>query len=1222
MPAPVHRALVPMFVHLHLHTEFSLVDSLIRVEPPARKSAGANVQTLTGFAAKLGLPAVAVTDQDNLFAMVKFYKLAEGAGIKPIIGADVSLQEHGDADGAESLTLLVQNATGYRNLTRLVSRAYSEGQSRGRPRIQRRWLAEACDGLIALAGRDSEIGKALLAGRLDHARAVAGWWATHFPDRLYLEITRCGRRNDEDHLAAAVGFAREVGLPVVASNDVRFLERGDYDAHEARVCINQGRVINDERRPRDYTPEQYLKSAEEMAALFADLPEAIENSVQIARRCTLSLKFGENHLPDYPVPDGVTVTEHLRNEAEAGLKRRFETQGASQPVEDYQKRLDYELAIIERMGFGGYFLVVADFIRWGKGNGVPVGPGRGSGAGSLVAYAIGITDLDPLPYNLLFERFLNPERVSLPDFDVDFCIEGRDRVIAYVAEKYGRERVSQIITYGSMAARAVVRDVTRVMGQPYGMGDRIAKLIPGAPAFKADAEKAGRSSLEHALVEVPELKAAYDAEEDLREIIDLGMALEDLTRGVGIHAGGVVIAPKPLTEYSPMFCEAGGAGLRTQFDMKDCETIGLVKFDFLGLRTLTIIESAVQQINARYPSMNLDVLKLPLDDKEAYKLYAEGQTTAVFQMESQGMQRASVDLKPDCFEDIIALISLYRPGPMDLIPQYCRRKHGLEPVSYLHPDMEGVLKPTYGNFVYQEQVMQMAQVLAGYTLGGADLLRRAMGKKKPEEMAKERGKFESGAQARGIDQSTAASVFDLMEKFAGYGFNKSHAAAYALVSYQTAWLKAHYPAQFMAAVMSAEMSHTDTVVVMLEECRRMKLTVLPPDVNSSEYRFTVNLKGEILYGLGAVKGAGEGAIEGIISERRANGRYADLFDFCRRIDTKKANRRVLEALIGAGAMDAFQLNRPSLMKTLPKALQLAEQTAASAGAGISDLFGLGGAGEGASTPSVAAEIEPDWEANERLAIEKKVLGLYLSGHPVTAFKPIIDQVCSGTIKTLIDENAVPPEFAGSAPSSGDDDEGAPAPPRRRGGRKQVMLAGWLTDIRTIMGDRPGKILILDDRTAQLVCWLDFQDWQRFQTLLKPDTLIFATGSISASQREGRELEYRLQARSFYDLDALMRERSERVTLVWKKPPVSVPVLAQRLTPFRSPNGATVAVDYWNGGARAMLDWGPAWRLKYDTAAEAEIKRLLGPDSIKVEFRRWVAPVPSNQRSRAEYDDGE
>ena len=1208
-----------MFVHLHLHSEFSLVDGLIRIEAPARKSAGANVQTLTQRAAALRLPALAVTDQDNLFAMVKFYKAAESAGIKPILGADVLVQEVGDAEVGEPVTLLVQNQTGYRNLTQLLSREYAEGQGRGRPQIQRRWLAESSAGLIALSGRHGEIGRALLAGRIDAALAATAWWQTHFPDRCYLEITRCGRRDDAEHLTAAVAFARQQGLPVVASNDVRFLERSDFDAHEARVCINQGRVINDERRPREYTAEQYLKSSEEMAALFADLPEAIENTRQIARRCTVSLKFGTNHLPDFPVPEGVSVDDYLRQTALAGLARRFEVQGASRPVEEYHARLDYELGVIARMGFTGYFLVVADFIDWGKHNGVPVGPGRGSGAGSLVAYAIGITDLDPLPYNLLFERFLNPERVSLPDFDVDFCIEGRDRVIAYVAKKYGRERVSQIVTYGSMAARAVVRDVARVLGHPYGMGDRIAKLIPGAPAFKADAEKAGRSSLEHALIEVPELKAAYDAEEELREIIELGMMLEDLTRGVGIHAGGVIIAPKPLTEYTPLYCEPGGAGVRTQFDMKDCETVGLVKFDFLGLRTLTIIEAAVQQINARRRGPPLEILQLPLDDPETYRLYASGFTTAVFQMDSQGMQRASVDLKPDVFEDIIALISLYRPGPMDLIPQYCRRKHGEEPVSYLHPDMEKVLSPTYGNFVYQEQVMQMAQVLAGYSLGGADLLRRAMGKKKPEEMAQQRAVFEQGAAARGIDTETASKVFDLMEKFAGYGFNKSHAAAYALVSYQTAWLKTHYPAEFMAAVMSAEMAHTDTVVVMLEECRRMKQPVLPPDLNSSMYRFTVNDRGEILYGLGAIKGAGEGAIEGIINERQSGGPFRDLFDFCRRIDTKKANRRVLEALIGAGAMDSFKLNRPSLMKTLPKALQLAEQTAASAGAGISDLFGLGASSGASDAASVTAEIEPDWEPNERLAVEKKVLGLYLSGHPVEAFRTLIDQVCSGSIKQLIDEAGPPPEF-GPSSSNGDDDE-APAP-KRRGSRRQVMLAGWLTDIRTIMGDRPGKILTLDDRTAQIVCWLDFQDWQRFQHLLKPDTLIFATGSVNASQREGRELEYRLQPRSFYDLDALMRERAERVTLTWRKPSIPVAALPARLAPWRSPNGANVTVDYVNGVARAMLDFGANWRLKFESAAEAELKRLLGSDGVRVEYRRWVAPASTNSRARAEYDDGE
>ena len=1202
------------FVHLHLHTEFSLIDSLIRVEPPVRKSSGGNVQSLTTRAAELGLPALAITDQDNLFAMVKFYKFAEAAGIKPVIGADIWLQERAEGESPERVTLLVQNQTGYRNLTRLISRAYNEGQGRGRPQLRREWLEEASAGLIALSGRHGGIGMALLGGKLDRARETAAWWQSHFPDRCYLEITRCGRTDDETHLQATVAFARHSGLPVVASNDVRFLKREDFEAHEARVCIASGRVVNDERRPREYSPEQYLKSAEEMQALFADLPEAIENSLEIARRCTLSLKFGQNYLPDFPVPEGVTMADHLRQLSVTGLERRLLQHPPARPLEEYRQRLDYELGIIEKMGFAGYFLVVADFIAWGKGNGVPVGPGRGSGAGSLVAYTTGITDLDPLPYNLLFERFLNPERVSMPDFDVDFCMEGRDRVIEYVAQRYGRDHVSQIITYGSMAARNVVRDVTRVLGQPYGMGDRIAKLIPGIPAFKAEAEKFGRSTLEHALEAVPELKQVYDGDEEVRAIIDLGMVLEDLTRGVGVHAGGVVIAPKALTEYTPTFCEPGGAGLRSQFDMKDLETVGLVKFDFLGLRTLTIIQAAVDQINARQPERKLDVLQLPLDDPKTYALYASGFTTAVFQMESQGMQRASVDLKPDRFEDIIALISLYRPGPMELIPEYVARKNGKKP-EYLHPEMEPVLGNTLGIFIYQEQVMQIAQQLGGYTLGGADLLRRAMGKKKPEEMAQQRDIFVQGAAGRGIDAGIASQIFDLMEKFAGYGFNKSHAAAYALVSYQTAWLKAHYPAEFMAAVMSAEMNHTDAVVVMLDECRRMKREVLAPDINRSVFRFTVNDQGQILYGLGAIKGVGEGALQGIVAERDSNGPFHDLFDFCRRIDTRRVNKRVLEALIFAGALDKLVLNRPSLLKTLPKALQLAEQTAAGASAGQDDLFGLGAAA--ATSVSVAAEQEPDWPPNEQLAREKEVLGLYFSGHPIEVFRPLIDQICTGTIKALIAE-AAPPfgSFGGGGGSGGDDDDGPPAP--RRGARKTVMLGAWLADIRNVGGERPGKIIVLDDRTSQIICWLGFDEWQRFQNTLRRDTLVFASGEIRAVQREGRELEHRLYPKGFWDLDAVMRERADRVTLNWQKPALEPAALRSRLGAWRSDHGATVTLEYVNGRARATQDFGPQWRMRVDEAALTELRRLLGDGAVRVDYRRFVAP----QSAKMDYGYGE
>jgi len=1174
------------FVHLRLHTEYSLVDGLVRIETPAGSRDG-RTQALAARVAELGLPACAVTDRDNLFAMVKFYKSAEAVGIKPIVGSDVFIEPMIDNDLPEPLTLLVQDETGYRNLTRLISRGFLEGQGRGQPLLKRSWLAQAHTGLIALSGRNGEITRALANADLELARQSLSRWRALFGDRFYLEISRCGRAGEEEQLQLACVLARADGVPVVATNDVRFLSREDFDAHEARVCINQGRVLDDPRRPREYTAEQYLKSAEEMRSLFADLPEAVDNTVEIARRCTLTLSFGTYHLPEYPVDATISVADHLRAEARTGLQQRLQQHAPARSLDEYRQRLEYELDVIEKMGFAGYFLVVADFIRWGKSHGVPVGPGRGSGAGSLVAYSIGITDLDPIPYDLLFERFLNPERVSMPDFDVDFCMEGRDRVIDYVAQRYGRDHVGQIITYASMAARAVVRDVARVQGHPYAVGDRIAKLIPGQPTFKGEAASNGCSALEYALKQVPELNQLYQNDEEVREVVDLGMQLEDITRGVGKHAGGVVIAPEPLTEYAPLYCEPGGAGLVTQFDMKDLETVGLVKFDFLGLRTLTIIQAAVDQINAHHPETSLDILQLPLDDPDTYALYASGRTTAVFQMESQGMQRASVDLRPDRFEDIIALISLYRPGPMDLIPEYVARKRGKTP-EYLHPEMEPVLRPTYGIFVYQEQVMQIAQRLAGYTLGGADLLRRAMGKKKPEEMAQQRTVFVEGAGARGIDAATANAIFDLMEKFAGYGFNKSHAAAYALVSYQTAWLKAHHPAEFMAAVLSAEMNHTDSVVIMLDECTRMGLTVLPPDVNRSSYRFTVPAAGQVLYGLGAIKGAGEGALEGIIAEREDNGEFSDLFDFCRRIDTRKANKRVLEALVMAGALDGLGLNRPSLLATLPKALQLAEQSAAGVAAGQTDMFGLSApAGE---APRVEALIEPEWSRHEFLSREKDVLGLYLSGHPIEQYRGLIDRICGFDLKRAIEQYG------------GEEGYG-----RRH--RATLLVGAWLAEIRNIGGDRPGRILTLDDRSAQLVCWIDMDVWMRYQSLLRKDSLIFVNGEIGLSRREGREPEHRFYARSFMDIDTVCRNRVQKLQLRWRKPALTMPTLCERLTALRCDDGVPVQIEYWNGHARATLELGAEYRIRVDDAVVAELRRWLGEDAVEVHYRRWEVQLP-------------
>jgi DNA polymerase-3 subunit alpha len=1180
------------FVHLRLHTEFSLTDGIVRVDPPKRKGGGSGA-TLTMRATELKLPALAVTDRNNLFAMVKFYKAAEAAGIKPVIGADVWLEERLKGEGPERLTLLVQNDTGYRNLTRLVSQGYIEGQSKGYPLLLRSWLKEASSGLIAMTGREGAIFRSLVTDHAEPALVALQDLRANFPDRLYLEISRCQRPDDESWVQAARLLSRHSGVPLVATNDVRFLVREEFDAHEARVCISQGRILNDEKRPRDYTPEQYLKSAEEMQALFADLPDAIENTLQIARRCTLSLKFGENHLPQFPVPDTYTTDSWLREQALLGLAKRLETIQAAQPVEIYRQRLDYELDTIRTMGFAGYFLVVADFIDWAKHNGCPVGPGRGSGAGSLVAFSTGITDLDPLPYNLLFERFLNPERVSLPDFDVDFCMDNRDRVIDYVMHKYGRSHVGQIITYSTMAARRVVLDVARVMGHSYGFGDSIAKLISGIPG----------ATLVDSLDTVPELKQRYIDEEDTRAVLDLALALEGVTRGVGVHAGGVVIAPKALIEYAPLFCEPGGKGMRTQFDMKDLETVGLVKFDFLGLKTLTIIQIALDTIR-ECRGETIDLLRLPLNDAKTYELYASGETSAVFQMESTGMQRASTDLKPDTFEDIIALVSLYRPGPMELIPEYCARKRGDAMVEYLHPDMELVLQPTYGIFVYQEQVMQMSQQLAGYTLGGADLLRRAMGKKIAAEMALQRTVFTEGAVKKGVLPEIATQVFDLMEKFANYGFNKSHAAAYALVSYQTAWLKTHYPAEFMAAVMSCDMDHTDTIVTMRSECLRMGLTLHAPDINRSRFRFTVPQSGEIVYGLGAIKGAGATAIEGMIAEREKNGSFNDLFDFCRRIDLKRVNKRMLEALIFSGALDGFGLNRASLHQTLPKALALAERETANANSGQNELFGMV-----SSNPRTQERIEADvvneWPAREKLRHEQEALGYYLSGHPIESYADTINQICSGTIKELIAKHAQTVAM--------------PAPTNTNGKkswqpRAKAMFAAWVTDLHFFKSDKnaEGKAsrasykITLDDKTAQISTWVDADKWLKYQPFVLTDSLIFVVAEIGMSvAKDDRAPEPRLYNPEFMDPARVMSDYATRLTLEWKRPVQDVSQLEKLLTPFRMESGTPVTLNYFNGKAAATMDLSPAWQIQIQDQCLNLLHQFLGESCVKVNYRRYT-----------------
>ncbi|MGP8033967.1 MAG: DNA polymerase III subunit alpha [Steroidobacteraceae bacterium] len=1150
----------PGFVHLRLHSEYSLSDSVVRIPE------------LIAAVAAAGMPAVAVTDQNNLFAMVKFYREALQRGVKPIVGVDLAVREEGERRESSRLTLLCQSEDGYRNLARLLTRAYLEGRERGLPRIDRSWLTSAnLAGLIALSGAlEGDVGRSLVNGReADAERALAEWRAL-FPNRYYLELQRLGRQFEESYIAAAVTLAARHELPVVATNDVRFLAADEFESHEARVCIHDGALLTDPTRVRRYTRQQYLRSPAEMSALFADLPEALANSVEIARRCSLTLSLGEARLPQYPVPAGISTEDFLRAQAARGLAARCP---AGAPAA-YQERLTTELAVICQMGFAGYFLIVADFIRWARENGVPVGPGRGSGAGSLVAYSLGVTDLDPLKHDLLFERFLNPERVSMPDFDIDFCMEGRDRVIDYVADKYGRDRVSQIITYGTMAAKAVVRDVGRVLGMAYGYVDRIAKLIPFELGI----------TLDDALEKEPELKRLYQSEDEVKNLIDLARSLEGLTRNAGMHAGGVVIAPSVLTDFAPLYCDAEGGSIVTQFDKDDVEAAGLVKFDFLGLRTLTIIDRAVRIINraAAPGSPALEIGALPMDDAPTFALLKSCRTTAVFQLESRGMKDLIRRLQPDCFEDIVALVALFRPGPLQsgMVDDFISRKHGRSDASidYLHPSLESVLKPTYGVILYQEQVMQIAQSLAGYTLGGADLLRRAMGKKSPEEMAQQRSVFIGGAVARGVRPGLAEHIFDLMEKFAGYGFNKSHSAAYALLAYQTAYLKAHHPAAFMAAVLSADMDHTDKVVTLIKECSDMGLAVLPPDVNTSRYEFSADGERSIRYGLGAVRGVGAGAVEGLIEERSARGPYRSLEDLCRRLDLQKVNRRVLEALLRSGSLDSLNENRATLMDRLAGAMQLGDQNTRAHAAGQDDMFGGLAAVEPAAPAARRAPL-PEWSEAVRLTGERETLGLYLTGHPLTRFETSLPRLVSHRIGDLV----------GDRPTAGFD-------PARPGAGKPVTVAGLIDEVRK---RGPRVILTLDDRTGRLEVMLFEETWAKHRELISKDALVLVEGTLRFDEFSDS---WRLAARRISELERLREQEARRLVLRCSHadlPRVSER-LAQLLQPWRG-GPCPITIEYTGASARGALNLGAEWSVRASRELLEQLEGLVGSGALQVVY---------------------
>ncbi|MBS0556455.1 MAG: DNA polymerase III subunit alpha [Proteobacteria bacterium] len=1182
--------MTPTFIHLRVHSEYSLVDSTLRLpdKPEYGDPAKAKRPNLISRAVQMQAPALALTDESNLFALVKFYRAAEANGIKPIAGADLWIAG-GDANTPSRLTVLCQSREGYLHLSQLISLSYTQGRRGDRAIVDPAWFDGHSMGLIALAGRDSDIGRQSLAHKHDAALASARAWLRHFDDRLYLEITRCGHADESAFNTAALRLAADADIPVVATNDVRFAAREDFDAHEARVCIHQGRLLNDPKRPRDYTPEQYLKSADEMAALFADVPQALENSVEIAKRCNLEMSFGQYYLPAFPVPEKDDEASFIRNRAHAGLDAHLRKHGQAPgfTADDYTQRLDRELDTIVKMGFAGYFLIVADFIGWAKQHDIPVGPGRGSGAGSVVAWALGITDLDPLRYGLLFERFLNPERVSMPDFDVDFCMDRRDEVIAYVADKYGHDKVSQIITYGTMAAKAVLRDAGRVLGMGYGQVDQIAKLIPLKPADPLsldDALGASERSRKEPDRIVAEFKSRYESEDEVRELVDLARSIEDLVRNAGKHAGGVVIAPSALTDFAPLYCEDGGDGVVTQFDKDDVESVGLVKFDFLGLRTLTIIDWAVKAINARPAASGeppLDIATIPLDDPRVFALFQNAQTTAVFQFEGGGMQRLLKEAKPDRFEDLIALNALYRPGPMDLIPSYVARKHGREQVTYPDPRVEPILKETYGIMVYQEQVMQMAQIVGGYTLGGADLLRRAMGKKIAAEMAKQRVVFGEGAAKNGVPEHKADAIFDLMEKFAGYGFNKSHAAAYSLVAYQTAWLKVHHPAHFMAAVLSADMDNTDKVVAFLTEARALGLTLLPPDVNASTYMFEATDASTIRYGIGAIKGVGRNAVENLVQARERGGAFADLADFCQRVDGQKVNKRVLEALILSGAMDALGANRASLMLQLPECLRAAEQAARDAEAGQNDMFGAMSA---TPAPRVSLANVAEWPPEQRLAGERDTLGHYLSGHPTLLWRDTLAQLANCPIGE-IGQRYQPPK-----PRADDDGNRFRRPPET-----PWIIAGQLVDLRKRGNDQ--AFVQIEDWSGRIEISLFREAFVEFAPLLTRDAILVVEGGLAWDDFAGA---LRLRARRVLTLNEACERQAKLLRIRLNGIGADfLDRLRDTLAGYRG--GQTpLRVAYANHSGSAEIELGNDWRVR----ATADLKRSLEA-MVGVKSTEWV-----------------
>jgi len=1181
-----------MFVHLRLHTEFSIVDGTIRIDE------------VTAAAAADGQPALAITDLGNLFAAIKFYQQGRSKGVKPILGTEIYFQPAIPAAAPTRLLLLVQNQLGYGHLCELLARAWTVNASHAThhlPTCTQAWLQELGEGLIVLSGAQAgPIGQALLRGDVAGAEIQAREWARLFPQRFYIEIQRAGRADDEAYVHAAAQLAARLQLPVVATHPVQFATAKDYEAHEARVCIAEGELLGNPKRVRRFTHEQYFKSSAQMQALFADVPSALANTVEIAKRCNLTLVLGKPRLPDFPTPGGMPLEDYFRQACATGLEERLahlfpDVAQREQQRARYQQRLAFELDTIVQMGFSGYFLIVGDFIQWAKNNACPVGPGRGSGAGSLVAWALKITDLDPLQYNLLFERFLNPERVSMPDFDIDFCQLNRDRVIDYVKEKYGKQAVSQIATFGTMAAKAAIRDVGRVMDMSYSFCDGISKMVPAKPgqsytlAYPPEPKPEGDKN-NYVLELEPQLYERVRTEEEVKAVIEMAQRLEGLTRNIGMHAGGVLIAPGKLTDFCPLYQQPGSDSVISQYDKDDVEAAGLVKFDFLGLATLTILEMARQFISTRHTGQQAFCFEnIPLDDVPTYRLFADGKTEAVFQFESRGMQGMLREARPSRLEDLIALNALYRPGPMDLIPSFVARKHGREEVAYPHPLVESVLAETYGIMVYQEQVMQTAQLLGGYSLGGADMLRRAMGKKKPEEMAEHRDIFRQGAAEKGISQAKADEVFDLMEKFAGYGFNKSHAAAYSLLAYHTGWLKVHYTVEFYCANMTVEMDNTDKLRILYEDAKRhFRINFEAPDINLGQWRFEPVSDKVIRYGLGAIKGTGQQAIEAIVAARegrgegmhgKTKGAFTSLFDFCLRVDRTRINKRTVEALIKAGAFDRIHAQRAELFASIDLAFDFA--TAQHANAGQGGLFDmLGDDAVGSSTQEPALLPATHWSIRERLMQEKTALGFYLSGH---LFDEVADEV----------RRFVPASIASLTDT-----------------REEHTVAGIVSECRSISGQR-GRMLLfkLNDTSAEIEASLDESLLQT--AAVKDDAAIVLSGRLQRDHFNGG---LRIKVQRVWDMPAARLHWGRYLHVQADTTRPDVAAIADAFSPRRESilegepeqnNGLPVCLELLcqsaAGAATVQLHLGQAARFYPSDAALAAWKAQVGSDKVRVVY---------------------